>query len=81
LGSTFLATHVAVRTIPPFFVSGTRFFVAGAVLFAIGRRQNREQLGWKNWGAATLMGALFFSSPTAASVGRRNMFRPESQRC
>ena len=59
-GSTFLATRVAVRTIPPFFVSGTRFFVAGAVLFAIGRRQNREPLGWKNWGAATLMGALFF---------------------
>jgi drug/metabolite transporter (DMT)-like permease len=59
-GSTFLATRVAVRTIPPFFVSGTRFFLAGAVLFAIGRRQNREPLGWKNWGAATLMGALFF---------------------
>jgi drug/metabolite transporter (DMT)-like permease len=59
-GSTFLATRVAVRTIPPFFVSGTRFFVAGAVLFAIGRRQNREPLAWKNWGAATLMGALFF---------------------
>ena len=59
-GSTFLATRVAVRTIPPFFVSGTRFFVAGVVLFAIGRRQNREPLGWKNWGAATLMGALFF---------------------
>jgi drug/metabolite transporter (DMT)-like permease len=59
-GSTFLATRVAVRTIPPFFVSGTRFFIAGVVLFAIGRRQNREPLGWTNWGAATLMGALFF---------------------
>ena len=55
-GSTFLATRVAVREIPPFLVSGTRFFVAGVVLFAIGRRRNREALGWKNWGAAMLMG-------------------------
>src|SRR6266851_4809176 len=59
-GSTFLATRVAVREIPPFLVSGTRFFVAGAVLFAIGRRRNREPLSWKNWSAATLMGAMFF---------------------
>ncbi len=59
-GSTFLATRVAVRTIPPFFVSGARFFVAGAVLFAIGRMRNREPLGARNWGAAALMGALFF---------------------
>jgi drug/metabolite transporter (DMT)-like permease len=59
-GSTFLATRVAVRTIPPFFVSGGRFFIAGVVLFAIGRRQNREPLRWKNWGAATLMGSMFF---------------------
>jgi drug/metabolite transporter (DMT)-like permease len=59
-GSTFLATRVAVSTIPPFFVSGTRFFVAGLALFGIGRIRNREPLNWRNWGAATLMGGLFF---------------------
>lgn len=59
-GSTFLATRFAVQSIPPFFVSGTRFFLAGVVLFAFGRTQNREHLGWRNWGAAALMGALFF---------------------
>jgi drug/metabolite transporter (DMT)-like permease len=59
-GSTFLATRFAVQTIPPFFVSGTRFFLAGVVLFAVGRIKNREPLGLRNWGAATLMGALFF---------------------
>lgn len=59
-GSTFLATRYAVRTIPPFFVSGMRFFVAGCVLFAFARLRNREVLTWRMWRAATAMGALFF---------------------
>jgi drug/metabolite transporter (DMT)-like permease len=41
-GSTFLATRFAVVTIPSFFVAGTRFFVAGVVLFLIGRMRHRR---------------------------------------
>lgn len=59
-GSTFLATRFAVATIPPFFVSGTRFFLAGLVLFAFAQARNPTRLNWRNWAAATSMGALFF---------------------
>lgn len=59
-GSTFLATRYAVKTIPPFFVSGTRFFLAGLVLFLFARIKNREPLPLKAWVSATAMGALFF---------------------
>ena len=31
-GSTFLATRYAVKTIPPFLVSGSRFFLGGLIL-------------------------------------------------
>jgi drug/metabolite transporter (DMT)-like permease len=59
-GSTFLATRYAVVTIPPFFVSGTRFFLAGVVLFAFARIRNRETLTARTWLAAAAMGTLFF---------------------
>ena len=59
-GSTFLATRYAVTAIPPFFVSGTRFFVAGVILFAYARARSQEPLTWRNWRAAILLGALFF---------------------
>jgi drug/metabolite transporter (DMT)-like permease len=59
-GSTFLATRYAVKTIPPFFVSGTRFFLAGVVLFLFARSRNREPLTPRMWASATAMGALFF---------------------
>jgi len=59
-GSTFLATRFAVTVIPPFFVSGTRFFAAGLLLFAFARMRSTEALTWRNWRAAMLLGALFF---------------------
>ncbi len=59
-GSTFLATRYAVRTIPPFLVSGARFFLAGIVLFVFARPRERERLTGRMWASATGMGALFF---------------------
>lgn len=60
-GSTFLATRYAIKTIPPFFVSGSRFFLAGVILFAIAQSRNRERVTARMWASATLMGALFFT--------------------
>ncbi len=59
-GSTFLATRYAVASIPPFFVSGTRFFIAGVVLFTYARLRSKQPLTWRNWRAAILLGSLFF---------------------
>ncbi|HJU70487.1 MAG TPA: drug/metabolite exporter YedA [Paucimonas sp.] len=40
-GSTYLAIHVALQSFPPFLLMGTRFLVAGALLF-----------GWLRWRGA-----------------------------
>src|SRR5271170_285717 len=60
-GSTFLATRYAVRTIPPFLVSGSRFFLGGLILFVVAQSRNRESITGRMWASATLMGALFFT--------------------
>jgi drug/metabolite transporter (DMT)-like permease len=60
-GSTFLATRYAVKTIPPFFVSGSRFFLGGLILFLVAQTRNREPITARMWASATLMGALFFT--------------------
>ncbi|MFN2528169.1 MAG: EamA family transporter [Candidatus Baltobacteraceae bacterium] len=45
-GSTYLGIRVAVQTIPPFLMAGTRYLVAGALLYAILFATNRTKHGW-----------------------------------
>jgi drug/metabolite transporter (DMT)-like permease len=58
-GSTYLAVHYAVETIPPLFVAGLRHLLAGGLLFAWcwrrGLRPNKRQ-----WRASLVLGVLFF---------------------
>ena len=58
-GSTYLAVHYAVETIPPLFVAGLRHLFAGGLLFAWcwrrGLRPERRQ-----WYASIVLGVLFF---------------------
>jgi drug/metabolite transporter (DMT)-like permease len=60
-GSTFLATRYAVKTIPPFFVSGSRFFLGGLILFVVSQSRDREPITARMWASALLMGGLFFT--------------------
>lgn len=59
-GSTFLATRYAVASIPPFMVSGTRFFVAGLLLVAYAQWKKPARVTARNVAASTALGALFF---------------------
>ena len=36
-GSTYLAIRIAVQQVPPLFAAGTRFFLAGTLLYAVMR--------------------------------------------
>ena len=36
-GSTYLGIALAIETLPPFLMAGTRFLVAGAILYAAAR--------------------------------------------
>lgn len=60
-GSTYLAIREAVLTIPPFFMAGVRFVVAGAALHAWAARRGDirgDPIGRRQWAAAALIGGL-----------------------
>jgi drug/metabolite transporter (DMT)-like permease len=57
-GSTYLAIRVAVGTIPPFLMAGTRYVIAGAILaivVAIWKRETLGNLDGATWRAIAVM--------------------------
>ena len=63
-GSTYLAIRVAVETMPPFLLAGSRALVAGALLLALARwrqrKSERPAATLKEWGGSAVMGFLMF---------------------
>lgn len=57
-GSTYLGIRVAIETIPPFLMAGTRFLVPGAVLYAWARWRGAARPSGAQWRAAATIGAL-----------------------
>jgi drug/metabolite transporter (DMT)-like permease len=57
-GSTYLAIRFAIETLPPFLMAGTRFLVAGAILFAWFRLRGTPAPDRKHWKAAVISGGL-----------------------
>ena len=59
-GSTYLAIRVLVATVPPLLASGSRFLLAGTLLYGWARWRGVPAPERRLWGPAALMGALFF---------------------
>ena len=59
-GSTYLAIRVGVLEMPPFLMAGMRFTLAGIALYAWMRITGVPSPNWREWKAATLLGALMF---------------------
>src|ERR1700733_4023597 len=59
-GSTYLAIRIAVQQVPPLFAAGIRFFLAGALLYAVMRFRGRPRPAAKEWGSLLLIGSLMF---------------------
>jgi drug/metabolite transporter (DMT)-like permease len=63
-GSTYLAIKLAIDSIPPLLMAGTRFLVAGGVLYAVAIRRGDvegDRPGLPQWRAAAVVGgALLF---------------------
>jgi drug/metabolite transporter (DMT)-like permease len=57
-GSTYLGIRYAIETIPPFFMAGTRFFVAGAILYAWSRWRTGIKPTPIQWRNAAVAGTL-----------------------
>jgi pseudouridine-5'-phosphate glycosidase/drug/metabolite transporter (DMT)-like permease len=57
-GSTYLAIRYAIETMPPFFMAGVRFLIAGGILFVWARLQGAPLPTRINWRAAAIIGGL-----------------------
>lgn len=60
-GSTYLVNYFAIQTLPPFIMSGSRFIVAGSILYLAGRLMGQpagSALHWRNalWAGVLLLG-------------------------
>ncbi|MDQ6861435.1 MAG: EamA family transporter [Verrucomicrobiota bacterium] len=56
-GSTYLAILFAIRTIPPLLMAGTRFLLAGAILYTIARITGARAGRAIEWRTAAIVGA------------------------
>ena len=59
-GSTYLGIRVMVEAFPPFLAAGSRFLVAGAILYGWARWRGVPAPARHLWGPAFLFGSLFF---------------------
>lgn len=57
-GSTYLGIRYAIETIPPFLMAGARFFLAGAILYAVVRPLTGERPAPAHWRSAAVVGGL-----------------------
>jgi drug/metabolite transporter (DMT)-like permease len=57
-GTTFLGIRVAVQTIPPFLMSGLRFFLAGGVMLLVLLAQGGRFPTLQQWRSAFIVGGL-----------------------
>ena len=56
-GSTYLGIRFAIQSIPPFLMAGTRFLLAGVIMFAIAWWQGAYKSSWANWRVSLIVGA------------------------
>ncbi len=56
-GSTYLGIRFAIETIPPFLMAGSRFLIAGIIMYAIAWSQGIGKSTWTNWRTSLIIGA------------------------
>jgi drug/metabolite transporter (DMT)-like permease len=59
-GATFLAIRIAVLEIPPFFSSGVRFLIAGALLYAFMRLRGQPSPSAREWRSIATIAVCMF---------------------
>ncbi|HEX2091846.1 MAG TPA: drug/metabolite exporter YedA [Longimicrobiaceae bacterium] len=57
-GSTYLAIRIAIETLPPLLMAGTRFLLAGALMFAWLRMRGEAAPERRQWRPAAIVGGL-----------------------
>jgi len=59
-GMSFLAIRIAVQEVPPLFAAGTRFFIAGVLLYGFMRFRGQPRPTRAQWRSLALLGLLMF---------------------
>ncbi len=59
-GSSYLGIHFALETMPPFFMAGLRFVLAGGLLIAWALLRGSPFPNWKHWRSAVIVGFMLF---------------------
>jgi drug/metabolite transporter (DMT)-like permease len=59
-GTSFLAIRIAVQEVPPLFAAGTRFFIAGVLLYGFMRFRGRPRPTRAQWRSLAVIGLLMF---------------------
>jgi drug/metabolite transporter (DMT)-like permease len=67
-GSTYLAIRIVIETFPPFFMAGTRFIIAGTILYLIMRLRSTQKPTLNHWGKAAIVGGLMLMGGNGAVV-------------
>src|SRR5882724_9952913 len=57
-GSTYLAIHYAVQTIPPLLMAGSRYVIAGTILYTWARLRGDGRPKLSHWITTTIIGGL-----------------------
>lgn len=56
-GSTYLGILFAIESIPPLLMAGSRYLLAGVMMYAGARVQGAPRSGWADWRTAAIVGA------------------------
>lgn len=67
-GSTYLAIRFAIDTIPPLFMAGARFIIAGSAMYAWARYRGAEMPTRIQWRSAAIVGGLLLLGGNGAVV-------------
>ena len=67
-GSTYLAIRIVEESLPPFFMAGTRFVLAGAILYAWMRLRGNSCESKSDWGRAFVVGGFMLLGGHGAVV-------------
>ncbi len=57
-GSTYLGIRVALETLPPFLLAGTRFIVAGSIVLIWQWQRGASLPTWRHWRSPAIIGGL-----------------------
>jgi drug/metabolite transporter (DMT)-like permease len=71
-GSTYLAILFAIRSVPPFLMAGSRFFISGVIMYAIARLSGAAPPMSITWRSAFIVGAcLLLCGNGAVSISEQ----------